>query len=136
MTHTAPESKPHTFPHADAAQCACCGLALSKGGYDVPFIGVVGPKCVLKFVAFAEVLKFIEGRAITTTASREFNFSASRVITGLRVLGFEVSTDGGTFHVARRTRRLNDVVKSWKKVRAEFERDLKAASGLEGQVAA
>ncbi|BDP44885.1 hypothetical protein DAETH_48540 (plasmid) [Deinococcus aetherius] len=129
MSQSAPTR--NLFPAVAATVCACCGLALPTGqGHDVPHIGAVGPRCVLKFGAFAELLAWVEGRSSALPETREAQFVGHRLVVGLRLLGFEVTSEEGVLRVGRRTRRPVEVAKSWKKRRAEFERDLKLADGL------
>lgn len=133
MTHPAPQINPTTFPKVPATRCACCGIGMPTGyGYLVPYIGEVGPRCRKKFVAFAQLIDWVEGRASAPAADRESALVANNLIAGLRCLGFHVEAQDGVLHVLRLTRKPAEVATSWKRTRARFELDLQRAAGLFG----
>ena len=146
MPHPAPRFNPPTVPfaHAPAQACSCCSKPLSTGsGYAVPYIGIVGPKCVHKFTALAQALAQIDGLTLTRDDGAEAHAAAHRLIFTLRLkIGYEVqilsNADGSkTLKIGARTRKHARVCVTWEERRAEFERDLKLASARPaGQVAA
>lgn len=146
MPHPAPRFNPPTVPfaHAPAQACSCCSKPLSTGiGYEVPYIGIVSPKCVRKFAALAQVLAQIDGLTLTRDDGAEAHAAAHRLIFTLRLkIGYEVqvldNADGSkSLIVSARKDKHTSVCKTWNERRAEFERDLKIAGGqLPRQVAA
>lgn len=120
------------FEKVAASRCACCGREITEG-YDVPFVGAVGPVCVKKFAEFGQLLEWVEGRNQGNTDRADYP-RLHRTVIGLRQIGIEVEMRDGEFHVGRRTRKAVEVAKSWKKRRAEFIRDLQIADGKNGVV--
>lgn len=127
MTHPA---TPVKFPHIPAAtRCACCGIELKRGGYLVPVIGAVGPKCRQKFGPLAQLVELLDGCTDAPAAARPV---LGRLMVSLRQIGVSVSNDGTTVRVTGLTRKAAEVAKSYKKRRAELVQDLQVASGLMG----
>ncbi|MBZ9715332.1 hypothetical protein [Deinococcus multiflagellatus] len=94
----------------------------------MPLIGAVGPKCAAKFAAFADALAWIDGRPASGTSNQDQLRLGSRVVIALRNMGVEVTANAdGALQAKRLTRKPAAVAKSYKKRRAEFERDLQAA---------
>lgn len=138
MTNVAP-----SFNLIPAEACTCCNRKI-KQGYDVPFIGVVGPKCVRKFALLSYALTTLEGLQFAPYLTGETGQATQRLFSGLRALGFDpkkqVAEDGTCTLVVGRLatwRSHAKLCQTWEERRAEFERDLKLASArLAGQVAA
>ncbi|MFW8627655.1 hypothetical protein [Deinococcus sp. ME38] len=125
--------KQKLVPLVAAERCVCCGTPLPTGqGYDVPYIGAVGPKCVKKFGVLAEVIAWVDGRSVTHP-SQEALAAGTRLIVALRELGFEVMKVDGVLRVTRRVSRPADVTRSYKRRRAELVQDLQVAQGLFGE---
>lgn len=136
MPQVAPSRK---FQKVPAERCTCCGRDI-KEGFDVPYVGVVGPVCVHKYVALAAALAQADGLTVPGAEDMARFFAARKVYNALHNLGFEVSStanaDGThTIHVGKRWRKdYKKIVQSWKERRAQFEADLKIAQGDNGVV--
>ena len=133
------------FPLAAATACTCCNQPLSTGqGFDVPYIGIVGPKCVKKFAALAAVLATFDGQRFERSITQEQFQAIQRAIFAIRAVGFVVTVvtlpgDLKQIQVGKMTRKHIKVCTTWKERRAEFERDLLLASArqeLAAEVAA
>ncbi|MBZ9752960.1 hypothetical protein K7W42_19155 [Deinococcus sp. HMF7604] len=122
---------PSRFPKVAAVACACCGQELTTGeGYDVPVIGPVGPKCVLKFATLADALLWVDGRHVKPdTTDQALLRAGHNVVVRLRGLGIEINRgEDGILRVGRMPRNIKAVAKSYKKMREAFARDLQVAS--------
>lgn len=129
MALTRPEIK---LPKVAAETCACCGRAITTG-YDIPLIGIVGPKCVRNFEALAQLIDLLDGLTSDHAPTQAQRALINRARNQLRELGIETTTDGGVLHVTRLSRKATDVAKSAKKRREKFVQDLQVAQGLFGQ---
>lgn len=122
------DSRP--FSRTEATHCACCAQPLGTGlGFAVPYIGVVGPKCVQKFAALAGALAQMDGLTVPAGTA-----ALGRLRLNLVGLGYEAqitTLDDGrwTLKIGARTRTDADkVCVTWEERRGEFVRDLQAAS--------
>ncbi|KQR37780.1 hypothetical protein [Deinococcus sp. Leaf326] len=128
----ADNTSPTTFPLVSAETCICCGRELSQG-YDVPYVGVVGPKCVRKYAALAAALARLDTLTITEADPMDARLAVSNLVLILRTqIGYAVelvdNADGSkSIKVGARTRKHVKVCKTWKERRAEFELELQLA---------
>ena len=120
------------FPPVSASVCACCGRRID-GGFDVPFVGAVGPRCRLKFGPLAQVLAFLGDVTPDALVGAEARRATGRLIVHLRQLGFTVVNDGQAIRVTGLTRRPREVAVSYARRRAELVQDLQVASGFMGE---
>lgn len=120
------------FPPVSASVCACCGRRID-GGFDVPFVGAVGPRCRLKFGPLAQVLAFLSGVTPDALVGADERRATGRLIVHLRQLGFAVVNDGQAIRVTGLTRRPREVAVSYGRRRAELVQDLQVASGFMGE---
>lgn len=134
--------KAAAFPLAAANACTCCGQPLSTGqGFDVPYIGIVGPKCVKKFATLATALAAFDGQRFERDMTQEQLQAAQRAIFAMRAVGFVVTVvtllgDLKRIQVGKMTRKHTKVCTTWRERRAEFERDLILASARQEVAAA
>lgn len=136
MTHANPQFK---IQKVAAERCSCCGRAI-KEGFDVPFVGVVGPVCVHKYTALAAALAQVDGLTVPGAEDMPRYFAGRKLYNAIYNLGFEVTSSANpdgthTIHVGKRWRKKYPlIVQSWKERRAQFEADLKIAQGDNGVV--
>ena len=134
---------PHPFPKAEAARCACCRTPLgTRQGYAVPYIGVVGPKCVQKFAALALAVQTLSELRITPDSGDDERRAFNRLARTLLSIGltYEVVNheDGSkSLRPSGFNRKLSALPQSWAERREQFMHELQLAElGREGRLAA
>ncbi|GGR11605.1 hypothetical protein [Deinococcus ruber] len=128
----AAQTHPHLFAKVAAQRCVDCGIPLTTGeGFEVPFIGTLGPKCVKKYAALVAVLEQVDG-----LEAHEYDQGSIRLAhhviwklrgCGIAVKVLDIAADTKRVQIMGLSKKPLAVIKSYAEIRAQFERQLQIA---------